>query len=182
MKIRPNRYGKQDISSISGKKVFFDANIMIYIFWPLYSVPHYTNQYSNIFGQLIKQENSLFINNTVLSEIINRIARIEHKCYCDMVRSPVSFKDYRNSSDGQAVFRDIFNILLNNILNNFGIGNKIFTPGEIKSLLVVDTLDYNDKLIVSECKENNYLLITNDGDYKNADIDIITLNHNLLSP
>ena len=181
MKTRPNRYGKPDISSINGKKIFFDANIMIYIFWPLYPAPHYTNQYSDIFGHLIKQGNPLLINNIVLSEIINRIGRIEYKNYCYTTQLSVSFKDFRNSPDGQTVFRDIFSILLNTVLNNFGIGNKIFTIDEIKSLLAPDNLDYNDKLIISECKENNYLLITNDVDYKGVDIDIITLNRGLLS-
>lgn len=41
-------------------------------------------------------------------------------------------------------------------------------------------LDFVDKAIVSLCKENNLVLLTNDKDFKNADLDILTANTSIL--
>jgi predicted nucleic acid-binding protein len=175
-----NRYSKQDISNIIDKAVFFDANVVIYIFWPLYPGPHYTQQYSSILGLLIKQGNALKINKIILSEVINRIARLEYQNYLCLNSISIPFKEFRDSEEGQSVLQDIYNIIRINILDKFTLSEKSFSIDDIKSLLRVDVLDFNDKLIVAECKENGYLLLTNDADYKDVDIDVLTVNKKIL--
>ncbi|MBE7446151.1 MAG: hypothetical protein HS132_13220 [Planctomycetia bacterium] len=50
------RYSSKDISLICNRQIFFDANVIIYIFWPTGQYSR-EQQYSSIFGQLIKQNN-----------------------------------------------------------------------------------------------------------------------------
>jgi predicted nucleic acid-binding protein len=181
MKIAANRYSKQDIANLTDKAVFFDANVVIYIFWPLSPGPqYYTQQYSNILSLLIKQGNSLKINKIVLSEVINRIARFEYNKYLDTNNVSIHFKVFRDTQEGQNALQDIYNIIKNDILDKFTLSEKSFSVDDIKSLLQVDALDFNDKLIIAECKENGYLLLTNDADYKDVDIDVLTVNKKIL--
>jgi predicted nucleic acid-binding protein len=177
----PNRFDKQDIAKLSGKAVMFDANIILFLSWSLKPGSMAVRVYSGIFGLLIKQGNNLIINTIVLSEVINRVARLEYQKYCDITPTPLDYKQYRNSTAGQLVFQDIYNILNTIILPHFNLGNKTFNVDEIKGMLKLDDYDFNDKLIIAECKEKNYLLFTDDGDFINADVDILTANHKLLT-
>ncbi|MDR3302817.1 MAG: PIN domain-containing protein, partial [Treponema sp.] len=63
----------------------------------------------------------------------------------------------------------------------FSVIDKPFTNIEIRSLLTIDSLDFNDKIIADTCKTNKCLLITNDADFKDADIDILSVNKKLLN-
>ena len=40
--------------------------------------------------------------------------------------------------------------------------------------------DFNDQMIVALCKENEFKLVTDDGDFHNQDISIVTANNRLL--
>ena len=53
------------------------------------------------------------------------------------------------------------------------------TSGILEELLVVDELDFNDKIIFSLCKEKNMVLLTNDSDFVQSDIDILSANPKL---
>lgn len=48
-------------------------------------------------------------------------------------------------------------------------------------MLVLDELDFNDKAIVRICEENSLVLLTNDQDFKNSGLDILTGNPRILS-
>ena len=43
-------------------------------------------------------------------------------------------------------------------------------------MLNVDSLDFNDKAIQSVCAKNNFVLLTNDIDYKETSLDILSAN------
>ena len=38
----------------------------------------------------------------------------------------------------------------------------------------VDELDFSDKAIIRICEDNQFILLTNDTDFKNSNIDIIS--------
>ena len=97
-----------------------------------------------------------------MSEVINCVARIEYKKQA----SKQKFKEFKYSEDGKKVFNDIYIIVKDTILEQFGVILKQFDKQEIVSYLVVDELDFVDKAIVKHCKENNLILLTNDKDFK----------------
>ena len=47
-------------------------------------------------------------------------------------------------------------------------------------MLVVDTLDFNDKIIYDICKTYNLVLLTHDADFSKSDIDILSANPKLV--
>ena len=101
------RYTSNNISNISNS-VFFDANILIYLFWPSPSRNNLSEKYARIFAALLKKNISLYTNTFVISEVINRILRIE---WDNQTSKKINFKDFRNSECGKTVQKDVFDII-----------------------------------------------------------------------
>lgn len=171
------RYSTNNLSVLQNRKIFFDANILIYLFWPSGS-HRWENEYSTIFANILRQQNELFVDYIVISEIINRAMRLEYDK--STLKTSLTFKQYRDSSEGQLALYDIHLIVKSSILNRFTVVGKAFSKTDILALLTVDSLDFSDKGIILTCKENTCLLLTNDADYKSADIDILTANPTIL--
>lgn len=178
-----SKYPLSSISSISDRKVFFDANVLIYIFWPS-GAYHWERYYSSAFGSLLRQKNKLLVDFIVISEVANRAHRLEydkHLLANGLSRSVLPYKQYRNSADGQSALADIYLIIEINILNNFTVVGRAFTQADIQSFLMVEPLDFADKGILMTCKENACVLLTNDADFSTADIDLLTSNPAILN-
>ncbi len=170
------KYKLQDTNALKGRDVFVNANVLIYLFWPTGQyVPE--KNYAKVFSNLLKQKNKLIVDFLVVSEVINRVIRDEHKKVIDKIPK---YKDYRDSKEGQDTLNDIYTIVRNEILNHFQVVGKSFDNALIESFLVVDNLDFVDKATVALCKENGFVLLTNDSDFKNADLDILTGNSKIL--
>lgn len=165
------RYRLQDFAQLNGRGIFVDANVWMYLFWPT-GQHSFERNYARVFKNLLKQGNHLFINIWVISEIVNRILRIEHQ----KISPDQKFKDFKNSPDGNKALNDIHIIIKNDILSHFAIVGKSFDKQGIENILVVDKLDFVDKVIVALCEENSLALLTNDGDFKNTGLDILTGN------
>lgn len=170
------KYRLQDVSLLQDRKIFVDANVLIYLFWPTGSY-YYERNYAQVFNSLLKQGNDFCVDIFVISEIINRILRTEH----NQLQPTKRFKDFRDSVEGKQALSDIHLIIKNNILPRFDIAGKNYNKSEIERFLVVDELDFVDKSTYTICKENSFVLLTNDKDFKNTDLDILTGNPNILS-
>lgn len=91
-----------------------------------------------------------------------------------------NFKNYRDSKDGKQALEDIYTIVKDDILNRFKIIDKTFSKKEIEDFLDVQDIDINDKAIVNICKENDMILFTNDRDFKNSNVAILSNNPRVL--
>ena len=169
-------YRLQDVSQLLDRNVFVDANILIYLFWPTGS-HRFEQNYARVFRTLLRQGNDLYIDFLVISEVINRVLRIEHS----KLNSNINFKTFRDSQDGKDALDDIHTIIKGNILNCFNIEGKIFNNQELENLMVINDLDFVDKATVSLCSEKSLVLLTNDGDFKNTGLDILTGNPRILN-
>lgn len=176
------RYTTQDILAIGNRKVFFDANILLYIFWPSGSY-NWESYYSTAYAKLLRQGNELLVDFIVISEIVNRAIRLEydkHLLSNGLSRSVLRFKNYRNSIEGKTALEDIYLMVETEILTRFTVVGKSFTKSDIQSFLNVNSLDFGDKAILSICQETACILLTNDVDYKTSTIDILTSNPAIL--
>jgi predicted nucleic acid-binding protein len=176
------RYKASDITSLINRNIFFDANVMIYLYWPS-GYYDWEKEYSTIFRNILKQKNNKYVDFTVISEIINRALRTEYEKHLqqnNLTRDDVAFKDFRNSKEGESALNDIYQIIRTKVLSAFYIFGSTYSNEEIESFLSYDSLDFNDKAIALTCKENDFILLTNDKDFKNADIEILTSNPALL--
>ena len=177
------KYTLQNIPTLQTRKVFFDANVLIYIFWPS-GAYHWEGYYSSAFRRLLRQQNELLVDFRVISEIINRAHRLEYDKYIrlnNILKSNLPYKQYRDSADGQSALSDIYLIIETNILTKFIVVGKAITKAEIQSFLTLEPLDFADKAILLTCQENACVLLTNDADYKACNIDILTSNPAILN-
>lgn len=174
------RYTLNNYEDLKGRDVFFDANVILYVFWPTMN-NYWEDKYSSLFNNLIRQGNRMHINFIVISEIVNRAIRIEHKKFqrCHFVT--IEYKDYRNSDAGIEALEDIYTILENEVLSHFDIVDYGYDKSDIISFLKVDSLDFGDKAIEKICSDRDMVLLTNDIDFRDSKLDILSVNSKLLT-
>ena len=102
------RYTASNIPNLKNRTVFFDANPLIYIFWPTTTDSKEADDYGSILATLMKNNVNLVINEIVLSEIINRVLRIE---FNKAGLFQEEFKEFRDSAEGKSVQEDIYKII-----------------------------------------------------------------------
>lgn len=163
----------------SEDKMFFDANIWLFLFGPQKPNTYLVNVYSKAFSEIVKANGQIYIDILVVSEIINRWARQESAI---AGYTSESFKNFRDSADFKPVAHGIT------------VAVKIITDFCLRiesgfSMLNVDDLmydyangdsDFNDQIITEICKGNELTLVTHDGDFRTHEIPILTANTYLL--
>ncbi|MGB5793581.1 hypothetical protein, partial [Poseidonibacter sp.] len=141
------------------------------------------DKYAKVYDDLDVPDNDFVVDFLVISEFVNRAMRLSYDIYLDekgFNSREIPFKDYRNSTDGKETLSDIYE-LVKELLKHFTVIEKSYSKIDIESMTLVDNLDFTDKAIVKICEVNNYILLTNDGDYKYSNIDIITCNSYLVT-
>lgn len=173
-----NKYKSSNINTISNKKIFLDANILIYLFG--FGTPtsaNWESQYAKLYTKLNNQNNIFVVDYIVISEFVNRAIKIEYDNYLisnSLDKNSLLYKDYRNSLDGQEALKDIYITLNDEILNEFEVIEKSYSKDDLRIMCSVDELDFSDKAIIKICEDNQFILLTNDTDFKNSSIDIIS--------
>ena len=175
-----SRYGLSSIGVMKDKKIFLDTNILIYLFG--YGAPtsaNWESQYAELYTKLTKQGNTFVVDFIVIAEFVNRAHRIEYDNHLEekcLTKNGLPYKKYRNSQEGQEALRDIYLTVTEDILSDFEVIEKSYAKTEILTMCNADKLDFLDKAIVKICKENGFILLTNDKDYKHSQIDILSCN------
>ena len=121
----------------------------------------------------------LFLDVFVLSEFINRFARLE------MIRldpSQTDFKVFRES----AIFPDVANAIGAQVDLILTICKPIDHPfsewnhADLLNDFAKGTVDFNDQLITENCRKHNLAVLTNDRDFTEGGIPVFTANKKLL--
>ena len=173
------RYTLQNYTQIKDRDIFFDANIILYLYWATGN-RHWTNKYSSLYKLLLNQGNRMYINFLVISEVVNRAIRIEHDKYNKIQKTEIGYKKYRDSDAGVEALDDIYTLLEDDILTHFNIVDDGYDKSDIIEFLNVDNLDFGDKAIEKSCNDRNMVLLTNDADFRDSKIDILSVNYKLL--
>ncbi len=176
------RYRKGDISCLSGQTVFFDANVLLYLFYPAYSKNTWVPEYSSILSALMRDKINIVVDFMVVSEFVNRILKESHIGECRRrKKSPkkYSYKLFRNSNLCMSQEKNIYAWIINDIFKVCSIHSQPITEADIKSILTARQLDFQDKLIEKVCRDNGFILCTNDTDFKNSNIDILSAHPQL---
>jgi predicted nucleic acid-binding protein len=178
-----NRYNLSNIHNIIDKKIFLDANILIYLFgFGTPTFANWENQYATLYSKLNEQNNTFVVDYIVISEFVNRAIRIEYDNYLisnNLDRNTFKYKHYRNSLDGKEALEDIYITLEKDILSDYEVIEKSYSKDDLMLMCKVDKLDFSDKAIIRICEDNQFILLTNDTDFKNSDIDIISCHRRM---
>lgn len=162
--------------------VLLDTNIWLYLF-PAPSNPsaYFQTQYSGIFRSMLSAKVNMIFDVLVLGEYINRYARIEHKA---STMAQDDYKRFRNSPLFDRVAKTI-STNISQIIRHASRCDFLFSKIDLNSLLVDfenKHQDVNDCLLIETCIKNNWKLLTNDADFTDGGIEVLTLNRKLLNP
>jgi predicted nucleic acid-binding protein len=178
MDIRKYRFGNQD-------RLFLDANIWLLIYGP---VPRsdkdkfFKNIYSNSFKNMLLNGSKIFVDELVLSEFINAFRQLEFKRLKPEFEWHLGFKKFRDNSDSLKVTKEIA-IQARKIVNISMRCDPIFKSMDISSILAEyekGHSDFNDWIYIELCKKNHFLFVTNDSDFKDRGVPMLTANSSLL--
>ena len=136
---------------------------------------------------MVGQEMNMELDNNGYSEYINRAIHIDYTAYNERSKSSrelpqyAYFKTFINSTYGEESVEHIQD-LAKVILTHFGIDTKSISKADIEKSLKLDSLDFNDKLIENICESKGYILVTNDLDFKDSRVDILSAHRGFLEP
>ncbi len=168
-------------SFTKGERILLDANVWMYLFpAPGGERYKYAHQYSSAFGKLIAAKAQPMIDPIVLSEYLNRYCRIEYDAaYASKYRK---YKTFRLSSDFTAIAKTAECFAMK-ILECCRVHSLSANSLDLRLALTQfksGKIDFNDCLLVDICKKENLKLMTNDKDFQQMGIEILTSNPNLL--
>lgn len=180
------RYKRKDLKSISNQTIFIDTNILLFNYHPGSGTESaskkWQQEYSGLLAEIILKKIPICTNLFVLSEFYNRYLRFEASIVTKEKSNTDSraYKEYRDSEIGNATQREIIHILKNRLPGS-GIRyiDLSFDHQGILDLFDISGLDFTDRVIVETCKVNDFVLLTDDADFRDSDIPILSLNPNM---
>jgi len=167
---KSKRYGIHQIGEVKDREVFFDTNVLLLIFHEDYRNDPRSDKYKKLFMKILTRRMEIFVNEIVLSEFYSFALRCER----DKSNFP-SVKAFRNSEAGIEAREEIFGYM-KAMLRQLQYIPSNLSLTEMTNQFTVDSLDFNDKLIAETCRKNNFVLVTDDADYVDAEIDVLSAN------
>lgn len=163
-------------------KLFLDANIWLYLYAPQKPQAYWVKIYSEVFRRILKAGSKIHTDVLVVAEFVNRYAR--SKWQFDESHSDEfdEFKDFRNSPHfkpvASAIAADVKRVLKH--CSRIESGFAKLKTDDLLTDYSAGNSDFNDLVIAELCKCNGLTLITNDGDFKNQEIPVLSANPKLL--
>jgi len=169
------RYSPSQIYELRGRGVFIDTNVLLMIFRKnKYNHPR-GDKYFEIFTKILAHRLKIFVNEISLSEFYYAALKVER----DKSNFP-SIKEFRDSEAGIQAREEIFSDM-RTMLHRVQYIPSNLPQSEIMNLFTADSLDFNDKLIAATCRKDNYVLVTDDADYMDTDIEILSANSTMFA-
>jgi predicted nucleic acid-binding protein len=178
----PKPVAIRSYSFSSSDRLLLDANIWFFVYGPQdpkdYRVPIYSLALKN----MLAAQSRLYVDVLVLSEFINRYARMEYEMAIKRGFTG-NFKRYRKSADykpiSQAIAASAHRILAQS--QRLGSGFETVNIDALLSDFGTNCKDFNDLIIAELGRAQGITLVTDDADFKGVGIPILTANAKLLS-
>lgn len=164
-------------------RLLVDANVWMFVYGPTKPGDKRVAIYSRALADIIAAGSTIHIDVLVLSEFINRYARLKHNILREIGQSSNVFKEFRNSGDFKPVAQEIAGTV-RRVLATCTLTETGFTTVDIASLIddyEKGESDFNDQILAELCKNQGLSFVTHDGDFKGAGLSLITANGKLLS-
>ena len=175
----------QDITAYEFKdsdRLLLDTNVWIFVHGPTTPGNKRVTIYSNALKRILAAESTIHIDVLVVSEFINRYARLRHSVLKETAGAPADFKQFRRSADFKPVAQDIADAV-RRVLKDCARTESLFSTLDIDAL--VDEFekgdsDFNDQILTELCRNKGWKLVTDDGDFKGCGVPLVTANKTLL--
>jgi hypothetical protein len=139
--------------------------------------------YARMVQKMLSDGCHLAVDSHIISEAVNVVMRRDWEDLMDAhpELGYATFKDFRDSAEGKAAQAEINRVIEEEIFPVIEVVERSYSKADMLKLLVINQLDFVDKLLVLLCEEGDYALLTNDGDFIDSDIDILS-NNNIFFP
>ncbi len=159
-----------------------DANVWFYIYGPSKPDDWRASVYSKALADMLAARSQIYIDVLVLSEFINRYARLEHALLYPDPASRPEFKQFRQSADFKPVALAIA-VAARHICQICARLESGFSSLDIAALVdeyAKGETDFNDQVLADLCRRSGLKLVTHDGDFKHCGLTLVTANRRLL--
>lgn len=173
-----------------GKHVFkatdellFDANVWFFLYGPHRPGDPKAAIYSGALKSILSAKSRVYVDVLIVSEFVNRYARLKHNLLRGRPGVPKDFKQFRSTSAFKSIAKDIA-ADTRKILANCTCVDSGFATLDIKSLVndySDGDSDFNDLVLADLCKSKALKFVTDDGDFKGKGITVLTANKKLLA-
>lgn len=161
--------------------MFFDTNIWLFTHGINRPKDPKEKAYSNALSKIIKAKSRIYTDVLVVSEFVNTCAKREFS-----IRNQsgnLSFKRFRKSGRFKSISSDVAResgkIL--KLCDRMESGFRTLNIQQILDGYEEGRIDFNDLVILDICKRNKLILVTDDGDFRNERIPILTANRKMLN-
>ncbi len=179
-----------DMVGLQKKKYFFDSNMWLKILKPKFTLNSTDKKYLDFFQKFKDNTNNpkIVLTALVLSEVINRYLRdVTYSKFCkknnlDQNNKSLYKSAYRPSDEFQTDYISLCEDI-KAYQNHFELVQDGLSV-EIKQKDILTSpsqhLDFNDNYYYKLALKREYILVTDDSDFFVPDVEIITLNNQLL--
>lgn len=181
MKTKNKAHDARRYAFKENEPILIDANVWLFLQPPAAQpAPARAAAYSSAFAGLLKVKAMPLIDALVLSEYLNRYLRIEYDATWK-ARHP-KFKAFRRSADGRALAKravaDVRSIVKSAVLQDTGLSR--ININDVLDGVASGDLDFNDGVLIENCRLQGWKLLTDDADMALGGIDVLTANRKLL--
>jgi hypothetical protein len=168
--------------NVKSRRIFLDANVWILIQgFSANSSQWRVDSYSAGYKSLIQNENKIVLNDYVLGEFFNRCAQIEFNIETSDLQKRPSFKKFRDSGALDERLETIRDTCLNMLdeCEFVPVGGGHYRIDDIINRCVTDCIDFSDLVLIDFCKKENLIIMTDDADYADCGLSVITANRKM---
>jgi predicted nucleic acid-binding protein len=163
--------------------LLLDANVWYFIYGPNRPGDRRVAIYSAALARIQAARSLIYVDALILSEFINRYARFRHAILQPDPAVPADFKQFRKSplfkSVAQDIAADVRRILRN--CTRIESGFSILDINALVDEYAQGDSDFNDQVLVELCKDKGLKLVTDDADFRDRGLTVVTANKQLLA-
>lgn len=164
-------------------RLFVDANVWLFVHGPSKPGDRRVAAYSRALAKCVAARSAVQIDALVLSEFVNRYARIRHSVLqLTGAAAPRDFKQFRNGPR----FRPVAEEIADAVRRILAVCNRMesgFSSVDILAMISRYALgghDFNDQMIIDLCRRQGLVLVTDDRDFGGSGLTLVTANRKLL--
>ena len=167
----------------AGNGCSFSGRQIVYIFVDGYDGRPKSKAYSNYYFQTVRdKKNDIIINDYILAEFFNRTCKEHHNICLAHEIEQMTYKKRRITPE----FIEFMETIRDSCLH-FLKEAKFHTACDEKTNIISiieesakGSLDFSDVILSHQCSAKQLVLVTDDFDYIDCDIDVVTANERFL--
>ena len=164
----------------STDELLLDANIWLFVYAPSKPNDGRVKVYSRALSKMLKAKSRIYIDVLLVSEFINSYARMKHNILNPGVRFN---KRFRQSAAFKPIAQDVAadaRLVLQHctrVESGFDVLNIDTLVDEYEK----GNSDFNDQVLADLCRSKGLTLVTDDRDFKDCGLTVVTANRRLLT-